>query len=123
MDRLCTWLRFDQNVVGKGGYFDGEAEERAQGGVAGLSSVEAKDELVEVGLQMFAAQPVVDAARPALEVGEDLVDPGKDEMSGGLADDLDVVNCISNRSIILKIHLNRKLLYPIMPDWRVSPRV
>ena len=67
--------------------FDGEAEERAEGGVAGFSSVEAKDELVEVGLQMFAAQPVVDAARPALEVGEDLVDPGEDEMSGGLAED------------------------------------
>ena len=67
--------------------------------MAGFSSVEAKDELVEVGLQMFAAQPVVDAARPALEVGEDLVDPGKDEMSGGLAEDMDGVAIRRNADV------------------------
>ena len=64
-----------------------------------FSSVEAKDELVEVSLQMFAAQPVVDAARLALEVGEDLVVPGKDEMSGGLAEDMDVVEIRRNAAV------------------------
>ena len=59
---LRTWLRFDQHVVGTRFCLDGEVEERAEGGVTGFSSVEAKDELVEVSLQMFAAQPVVDAA-------------------------------------------------------------
>ena len=48
---------------------------------------------------MFAAQPVVDAARPALEVGEDLVDPGKDEMSGGLAEDMDVMAIRRNAAV------------------------
>ena len=63
-NRLCTSFRFDQHVVGHGFGFDCEAEERAEGGVAGCSSVEAKDKLVEVGLQMFAAQPVVDDSCP-----------------------------------------------------------
>ena len=76
--------------------------------MAGFSSVEAKDELVEVGLQMFAAQPVVDAARPALEVGEDLVDPGEDEMSGGLAEDMDVV----------AIRRNADVAGPAVGPWR-----
>ena len=32
----------------------GDAEERAEGGVSGAASVEAEDELVEVGLEVFA---------------------------------------------------------------------
>src|SRR3954451_18162097 len=51
----------------------GDAEERAEGGVSGAASVEAKDELVEVGLEVFATQAVIDAERPALEIGEDPV--------------------------------------------------
>ena len=42
----------------------GDAEERAEGGVSGAASVEAEDELVEVGLEVFAAQAVIDAERP-----------------------------------------------------------
>jgi hypothetical protein len=34
-----------------------------------------KDELVEIGLQMLAAQAVVDTRHPDLEVGEDAVLP------------------------------------------------
>ena len=51
--RLLTWFRFDQDVGGDGFGFEGEGEEGAEG------------ELVEVGLQMLAAQPVVDASCPA----------------------------------------------------------
>ena len=51
----------------------GDAEERAEGGVPGAASVEAEDELIEVGLEVFATQAVIDAERPALEVGEDAV--------------------------------------------------
>ena len=40
--------------------------------------------------QMLATQPVVDASRPSFEVGEDLVDPRQDEVSGG-SDDMDIV--------------------------------
>ena len=90
-NRLCTWLRFDQHAVGKGFCIGGEAEERAESSVAGFAAVEAKDELIEIGLQMLATQPVVDASRPSFEVGEDLVDPRQDEVSGGLPDDMDIV--------------------------------
>ncbi len=55
---LCTSFRCDQHVVGGG--FEGEAdgEERSEGGVAGAAAVEAEDELVEVGLEVGAAQAV-----------------------------------------------------------------
>ena len=59
--------------------------------MAGFAAVEAKDELIEIGLQMLATQPVVDASRPSFKVGEDLVDPRQDEVSGGLPDDMDIV--------------------------------
>ena len=96
MNRLCTWLRFDQQArfcIG------GEAEERAESSVAGFAAVEAKDELIEIGLQMLATQPVVDASRPSFEVGEDLVDPRQDEVSGGLPDDMDIVAIGGDRSV------------------------
>ena len=66
--RLCTWLRLSQHFIGEGIGVEGESEERAESGVASFASVEAKDELVEVGLQVLAAQPVVDASCPSLEV-------------------------------------------------------
>ena len=69
-DRLCTWLRFGNHAVGKGFCIGGEAEERAESSVAGFAAVEAKDELIEIGLQMLATQPVVDASRPSFEVGK-----------------------------------------------------
>ncbi len=77
----------------------GEAEERVESIVAGFAAVEAKDELIEIGLQMLAAQPVVDASRPSFEVGEDLVDPRQDEVSGGLPDDMDIVAIGGDRSV------------------------
>ena len=94
-----TWLRFDQHAVGKGFCIGGEAEERAESSVAGFAAVEAKDELIEIGLQMLATQPVVDASRPSFEVGEDLVDPRQDEVSGGLPDDMDIVAIGGDRSV------------------------
>src|SRR5918998_557845 len=69
----------------------GDAEERAEGGMSGAASVEAEDELVEVGLEVFATQAVIDAERPALEVGEDAVGPGQHNMGGHAADDMRVV--------------------------------
>ena len=73
----------------------GEAEERAESSVAGFAAVE----LIEIGLQMLATQPVVDASRPSFEVGEDLVDPRQDEVSGGLPDDMDIVAIGGDRSV------------------------
>ena len=67
--------------------------------MAGFAAVEAKDELIEIGLEMLATQPVVDASRPSFEVGEDLVDPRQDEVSGGLPDDMDIVAIGGDRSV------------------------
>src|SRR5919205_1942835 len=69
----------------------GNAEERAEGGMSGAASVEAEDELVQVGLEVFAAQAVIDTERPALEIGEDTVGPGQHEMGGHAADDMRIV--------------------------------
>ncbi len=66
-----------------------ESEEGIEGGVAGAAAVKAKDELVEVGLQVLAAQTVVDAERPCLEVGEDAVDP-RHGGAGGVGGDDDL---------------------------------
>ena len=59
--------------------------------MTGSAAVEAEHELVEIGLQMTAAQAVVDAQGPDFEVGEDAVDPGQDDMGGDLADDMRIV--------------------------------
>src|SRR5215210_3338863 len=70
----------------------GDAEERAEGGVSGAASVEAEDELIKVGLEVFATQAVIDAERPAFEVGEDAVGPGQHDMGGHAADDMPIVH-------------------------------
>ena len=57
----------------------------------GAPAVEAEDEFIEVGLEVLAAQPVIDAQGPDLEVGEDPVDPGQDDMGGHRADDMGIV--------------------------------
>ena len=67
------------------------AEQRAEGGVAGAASVEAEDELVEVGLQMPASQAVIAAQGPDFEVGEDAVRPRQDDIGGHLADDMRIM--------------------------------
>jgi hypothetical protein len=54
----------------------GDAEQGPESGMPGAAAVEAEDELVEVGLQMPAAQAVVVAQALDLEVGEDTVRPG-----------------------------------------------
>src|SRR6201993_2555219 len=70
---------------------DGDAEQGAECGMPGAPAVEAEDELIEVGLEVLAAQPVIDAQGPDLEVGEDPVNPGQDDMGGHRADDMGIV--------------------------------
>ena len=70
----------------------GDGEEGSERGVPGSAPVEAEDELVEIGLKVFAAQAVVDAQGPDLEVGEDAMDPGQDDMGGHLADDMGIMD-------------------------------
>jgi len=69
----------------------GDAEEGSECCVSGTPTVEAEDELIEKGLEVLAAQPVIDAQGPDLEVGEDPVNPGQDDMGGHLADDMGIV--------------------------------
>ena len=58
---LCVSFRLDQLVVCDVFAGDGDAEQGAEGGVSGAPAVEAEDELVEVGSQVLATQPMVDA--------------------------------------------------------------
>ena len=69
----------------------GDAEQRTEGGMPGTAAVEAEDELVEIGLQVLAAQAVIDAQGPDFEIGEDAVRPGQDDMGGHVADDMGIV--------------------------------
>ena len=59
--------------------------------MSGAPAVEAEDEFIEVGLEVLAAQPVVDAQGPDLKVGEDAVNPGQDDVGRHLADDMGIV--------------------------------
>jgi len=53
----------------------GDAEQREKGGLADTAVIEAEGKLVEIGLEVVAAQTVVDAQCPDLELGEDVMDP------------------------------------------------
>ena len=68
-----------------------DAEQGSECGVPGSPAVEAKDEFIEVRLEVRAAQPVVDAQGPDLKVGKDPVDPGQHNVSGHLTDDMGIM--------------------------------
>jgi len=70
----------------------GDAEKGSERGVPGTATVEAEDELVEIGLKVFAAQAVADAQGPDLEVGEDAMDPGQDDRGGHRTDDMGIMD-------------------------------
>jgi hypothetical protein len=72
-------LPFDQHILGAEGFTD--TEQRSKGGASALATVEAEDEFVEVGWQVFPAESVIDAQRPVLEVGEDPVHLGVRHMA------------------------------------------
>ena len=77
----------------------GDAEEGSERGVPGAAPVEAEDELVEIGLKVFATQTVVDAQGPDLEVGEDAMDPGQDDMGGHRGDDMGIMDAACGAGI------------------------
>ena len=76
-----------------------DAEEGSERGVPGAATVEAEDELVEIGLKVFAAQTVVDAQGPDLEVGEDAMNPGQDDMGGHRADNMGIMDAACGAGI------------------------
>lgn len=59
--------------------------------MSGAAAVEAKDELVQVELQVLTALAMVDAQGPELEVREDPMGPGEHDMGGHRADDVRMV--------------------------------
>ena len=69
----------------------GDAEQGTEGGVPGSAAVEAEDELVEIGLQVVAAQAVIDAQGPDFEIGEDPVRPRQNDVGGHFTDDMRIV--------------------------------
>src|SRR5215212_3028804 len=89
----------DQHLVGGGLEGSGEAEQALEGGGWRTPSIEAEDELVEVGLEMLLAQAVIDAQSPALGVGEHAVDPRQHEMGGHRSDHLGVVLDVLERGV------------------------
>ena len=85
-------LRRDQRFVGRWLDCDTDAEDGAGGSVAGPAPAEAEDELVdEVALHVLASEAEVDAQRPGLEVGEDAMNPGQDDMCGHVSGDVRIV--------------------------------
>ena len=68
----------------------GDAEQGSECGMPGAPAVEAENELIEVGLEVLASQPVIHAQGPDLEVGKDPVDPRQDDVCSHLADDMGI---------------------------------
>ena len=60
----------------------GDAEQGPECCMSGAPTVEAEDKFIEVGLEVLAAQPVVNVQGPDLEVGEDPVNPRGRPISG-----------------------------------------
>ena len=46
----------------------GDAQQGSECGMPGAPAIEAENKLIEVGLEVLAAQPVIDAQGPDLEV-------------------------------------------------------
>src|SRR6201984_3824283 len=60
--------------------------------MSGAPTVEAEDKFIEVGLEVLATQPGVNAQGPDLEVGEDPVNPREHDVGGHPADDMGIVS-------------------------------
>src|SRR5271169_5311948 len=69
----------------------GDAEQGAERGMPSSAAVEAKDELIEIGLKVLSAQAVIDAQGPDLEVGKDAVRPRQHDMGGHFGYDMGIV--------------------------------
>src|SRR3954447_23635487 len=89
----------DQDLVRGGLESDGEAEETLEGGGGRAPAIEAEHELVEVGLEVLPAQPVVDTEAPPLGVREHPVHPGQHQVGRRVADHLRLVLDVRERGV------------------------
>ena len=90
-EALLRCFRRGQHRVRQGLVGSRDAEQGWESSVPGSPAVEAKDEFIEVRLEVLAAQPVIDAQSPDLEVGKDPVHPGQDNVSGHFTDDMGIM--------------------------------
>src|SRR6516162_11023238 len=74
--RLSLCCERHQRVVSERLVPGYKTEEGGKGGVSITAAIEAVDKLVEIGLQMPAAQAMMDAQGPDFEVGEDALHSG-----------------------------------------------
>ena len=76
-----------------------DAEQGSEGGMASAAAVETEHKLIEVGLNMPAAQAVIDAERPDFEVGEDAVHPRQNDVGRHLTDHMGIMMDAGDASI------------------------
>src|SRR6516162_11125683 len=67
--------------------------------MTGTPAIETDNEFVAEGLEVLAAQSMIDAQGADLEVGKDPVDPGQHDVSGHLTDDMGIMGDASGAGI------------------------
>ena len=87
-DGLSRLLLYDQHFVGSAGHLHGVFEQGYETFGPVFPAVEAEDEFIEIGLDMFFPQAVIDTGRPAFEVREDAMNPRQNDMGGHRSDGL-----------------------------------
>ena len=86
------------------------------------AAVKAEDKLVEIGLQVRAAEPVIDAECPGFEVGEDAMNPGEDDVGGDVADG-DTMGMFSADAILAIAMVGPEHRHPMIASGGSTPRV
>ena len=78
----------------------GEPEHRFERDVPVKAAVVAKDELIEIGVDMLAPQAVICAQRPALQQREGAVAPGQDDVGRHVPDNARIVPVVAREARI-----------------------
>ena len=81
--------------VGLGRALRGEAEDCFERNMPVKAPIVAKDEFVEIDVDMFAAQAMIRAQRPTLHQREGSMAPWQDDMRRHLADEARIVAIIA----------------------------
>ena len=89
----------DDVAVAGGSEARADAEQGVEGRCGVAAAVPAEHELVEIAVQMGAAQAMEGSERPALRVREHTMDPDQHEMGGRCTDDLGLVVVVGQARI------------------------
>lgn len=96
--RFARIVELDDVPIGLRPAMRREAEHRFERDVAMKAAVLAKDEFIEVDVDVFASQAVILAQRPALHQRESAMAPWQDDTGGHGADDTRIMPTISGQS-------------------------